>query len=134
MAVESEHKESVGRLHKGVPGDRVHFCSSCVFPIAVYGRLSPCLHTFCLTCAADMEKCFICHANINRIERVQGDVPLFVSAITLQSFKSEDDLRQHTKRVHSSLLSKQEGPIFEPHIHKALPNPGAGHHPLGRPP
>jgi hypothetical protein len=34
-----------------------HFCISCSFPIATYGRLYPCLHTYCLVCATDMERC-----------------------------------------------------------------------------
>ena len=36
---------------------KTHVCISCQFPIAVYGRCAPCLHVFCLTCAADMAAC-----------------------------------------------------------------------------
>ena len=33
------------------------FCALCDCPVAVFGRLSPCWHLFCLICAADMETC-----------------------------------------------------------------------------
>ena len=36
---------------------RVHFCIVCDFPVGTYGRVWPCLHTFCLSCAAQMPKC-----------------------------------------------------------------------------
>jgi hypothetical protein len=48
-----------GYLHQRQPGDKVHFCICCQTPIAIYGRLLPCLHAFCLTCATDMPKCFM---------------------------------------------------------------------------
>lgn len=50
---------SIGHVQRRLPGDRSHFCVSCSFPIAVYGRLYPCLHAFCLACASDMEECFL---------------------------------------------------------------------------
>jgi hypothetical protein len=49
-----------GRLVRRAPGARVHFCVACLSPIAVYGRLLPCMHTFCLACATDMPQCFMC--------------------------------------------------------------------------
>eukprot|EP00803_Ostreobium_quekettii_P006320 evm.model.scf_164.6 EVM.evm.TU.scf_164.6 scf_164:81516-84759(-) len=100
--------ETVGFLHARKAGDRLHFCVSCGFPIATYGRLSPCLHAFCLTCATDMERCYICNAQINRIERIGGGARLYVSSVTLQSFKSTDDLKQHTQRVYSHLMACKE--------------------------
>ncbi len=41
-------------------GSRVHMCIQCDFPVAVYGRIWPCLHAFCLCCASDMAKCSLC--------------------------------------------------------------------------
>jgi hypothetical protein len=46
-----------GHLVQRAPGNRVHFCVACHSPIAIYGRLLPCWHTFCLACATDMPKC-----------------------------------------------------------------------------
>ena len=40
-------------------GRRIHFCCACSMPAAIFGRLYPCLHAFCLTCASDMEGCFV---------------------------------------------------------------------------
>ncbi|KAF8056235.1 CS2 [Scenedesmus sp. PABB004] len=75
-----------GVLHVRRPGDKTHFCICCQVPIAVYGRLVPCKHAFCLTCASDMPACFICLAGISRMQR--STRPLFISPVTLQSFYS----------------------------------------------
>ena len=48
-----------GYVHERRGGDKTHFCVACSFPIAVYGRLQPCLHAFCLSCASDMDGCFL---------------------------------------------------------------------------
>jgi len=52
-------EECVGHIHERRGGDKTHFCVSCSLPIAVYGRLQPCLHAFCLSCASDMDGCFL---------------------------------------------------------------------------
>jgi hypothetical protein len=49
----------LGYVHQRALGDKTHFCITCSFPIATYGRLYPCLHTYCLVCATDMERCFM---------------------------------------------------------------------------
>ena len=41
-------------------GARVHVCIHCDYPIAIYGRIWPCLHAFCLSCASEMAKCSLC--------------------------------------------------------------------------
>eukprot|EP00955_Chlamydomonas_euryale_P027434 289255-Chlamydomonas_euryale.AAC.10 len=51
--------ERLGCVRTQRPGDRSHFCVCCSLPILVYGRLYPCLHAFCLTCATDMTGCFM---------------------------------------------------------------------------
>lgn len=104
---QGSNSSHVGFLHNGKPGDRVHFCVTCQLPIAVYGRLMPCMHAFCLACAAEMPKCFICQAHINRMERINQ--PLFISAATLQSFTSEVAMAQHTKKLYDHL---QNDPAF----------------------
>lgn len=38
----------------------MHVCINCEYPIAIYGRIWPCLHAFCLSCASEMAKCSLC--------------------------------------------------------------------------
>lgn len=84
------HLQKQGVLAKPKPGYQRKVCVSCECPIAVYGRILPCLHTFCQPCSASMAVCMICEGPIESIEFVRhGDQPLFISAATLQSFKSE---------------------------------------------
>jgi hypothetical protein len=56
---QQQQSGQAGFLHQRRTGDKVHFCICCQAPIAIYGRLLPCLHAFCLTCATDMPKCFM---------------------------------------------------------------------------
>jgi hypothetical protein len=51
--------EPPGRLVAPGPGARAHFCVACDSPIAVYGHLIPCMHTYCLACATDMPVCLM---------------------------------------------------------------------------
>lgn len=48
-----------GRVDPRARGRRTHLCAACDFPIAVYARCAPCLHAFCLTCAAAMPRCIM---------------------------------------------------------------------------
>ena len=50
---------AVGQLGPVGKGKRAHFCSSCNFPAAKKARCSPCLHVFCLSCAANMDRCMM---------------------------------------------------------------------------
>jgi E3 ubiquitin-protein ligase Hakai len=52
-------KRFAGQLDPRLRGRRTHACVCCDFPIAVYGRCAPCLHAFCLTCAAGMAQCIM---------------------------------------------------------------------------
>ncbi|KAG1668311.1 hypothetical protein FOA52_011208 [Chlamydomonas sp. UWO 241] len=103
--MDEDTSDGVGHVVPRVTGDKSHFCICCSFPILVYGRLYPCLHAFCLACATDMSGCFMCHADINRIERWPKENGLFISPATLQSFKTEQDLANHTLKVHQHLLA-----------------------------
>jgi hypothetical protein len=55
----TEPEASFGSLVQRAPGNKVHLCISCNFPVAVFGRLYPCLHAYCLACASDMATCFL---------------------------------------------------------------------------
>ncbi len=55
----------------GVPGaglrgqeGQVHFCILCEYPVAVYGRVWPCLHTYCLSCASNLPSCSLCDSHL----------------------------------------------------------------------
>jgi hypothetical protein len=54
-----DEAEPPGRLGPRTPGARVHICIACDAPVAVYGHLLPCMHTYCLACATDMPACFV---------------------------------------------------------------------------
>lgn len=83
------HLQKQGQLAKPRPGFGRKICIACEAPIAVYGRILPCWHTFCQPCAANMAVCAICDGPVSSIEFIRhGEQPLFVSAATLQSFKS----------------------------------------------
>lgn len=78
-----------GRLVSAREGCKVHVCCKCELPIAVYGRIAPCLHAFCLACATSTSECFVCGAAVQQVEKIQqGACDMFISAATLQSFKS----------------------------------------------
>ncbi|CAL8467888.1 g7426 [Coccomyxa elongata] len=90
----------------GVPGaglrvqeGKVHFCILCDYPVAVYGRVWPCLHTYCLSCASSLPSCSLCQTEILRVERVTREQGLHISPATLQSFKTEEDLQNHAEEV-----------------------------------
>ncbi|RYR62076.1 hypothetical protein Ahy_A04g019415 isoform D [Arachis hypogaea] len=51
--------KTLGRRSRRQLGERVHFCVRCDFPIAIYGRLSPCEHAFCLDCARSDSMCYL---------------------------------------------------------------------------
>ena len=68
------------------PRRRAHSCVVCDFPIAVYGRLTPCLHAFCAECATTLPVCYLCNAQVARVERMSA---AWVSPITMQAFDCE---------------------------------------------
>ena len=57
--VMQESKRYYGTLEVRQRGTKTHICAACDFPIAVYGRCAPCLHAYCLTCAASMAQCIM---------------------------------------------------------------------------
>jgi hypothetical protein len=63
---QEQQQQQAGRLVQRAAGNRTHFCVVCLTPIAVYGRLLPCMHTFCLACATDMPQCRMCVFHLHR--------------------------------------------------------------------
>lgn len=87
----------------------LHLCEKCALPILVYGRLSPCKHSFCLNCAEKGNgKCPRCGDGVQRIERAPlGSV--YVCSVggsrygisgCRRSYFSQRDLQSHIKRRH----------------------------------
>lgn len=65
------------RVHRRA-GEKVHFCVCCDFPIAIYGRLSPCEHAFCLDCARSGSKCHICEERVQKIQAIKREEGVFI--------------------------------------------------------
>lgn len=96
----------VGRRSRRQLGERVHFCVRCDFPIAIYGRLSPCEHAFCLDCARSDSLCYLCDVRIQKIQTIKMMEGIFVCAAPhcLKSFLKKSDFESHINEIHADLL------------------------------
>ncbi|XP_028770576.1 E3 ubiquitin-protein ligase HAKAI homolog [Neltuma alba] len=98
--------KSLGRRSRRQLGNRVHFCVRCDFPIAIYGRLSPCEHAFCLDCARSDPMCCLCDERIQKIQTIKMMEGIFVCAAPhcLKSFLKKTEFESHIQENHSDLL------------------------------
>ncbi|XP_062166784.1 E3 ubiquitin-protein ligase HAKAI homolog [Alnus glutinosa] len=98
--------KTVGRRSRRPLGDRVHFCVRCDFPIAIYGRLSPCEHAFCLDCARSDLICYLCDERIQKIQTIKMMEGIFICAAPhcLKSFLKRSDFESHINESHANLL------------------------------
>ncbi|CAA7061803.1 unnamed protein product [Microthlaspi erraticum] len=96
----------VGRRSRRQLGERVHFCVRCDFPIAIYGRLIPCDHAFCLECARSDSICYLCDERIQKIQTIKMMEGIFICAAPhcLRSFLKKPDFEAHVHELHGSLL------------------------------
>lgn len=96
----------VGRRSRRQLGERVHFCVRCDFPIAIYGRLNPCDHAFCLECARSDSICYLCDERIQKIQTIKMMEGIFICAAPhcLRSFLKKPDFESHVHHLHASLL------------------------------
>ncbi|CAN8237559.1 unnamed protein product [Cochlearia groenlandica] len=96
----------VGRRSRRQLGERVHFCVRCDFPIAIYGRLNPCDHAFCLECARSDSICYLCDERIQKIQTIKMMEGIFICAAPhcLRSFLKKLDFEDHVHELHGSLL------------------------------
>ncbi|GLJ17876.1 hypothetical protein SUGI_0312700 [Cryptomeria japonica] len=96
----------VGRRSRRQVGAKVHFCVRCNLPIAIYGRLSPCEHAFCLTCARSDSSCYLCDERIQKIQSIKMLEGIFICAAPhcLKSFLKRMDFELHLIEIHSDLL------------------------------
>lgn len=105
-ATASSAVKIVGRRSRRQLAERVHFCVRCDFPIAIYGRLSPCEHAFCLDCARSDSICYLCDERIQKIQTIKMMEGIFVCAAPhcLKSFLKKSDFESHIHESHADLL------------------------------
>ncbi|KAI3474172.1 hypothetical protein Pfo_028960 [Paulownia fortunei] len=98
--------KTVGRRSRRQLGERVHFCVRCDFPIAIYGRLSPCEHAFCLDCARSDSLCYLCDERIQKIQTIKMMEGIFICAAPhcLKSFLKKSEFELHINEIHADLL------------------------------
>ena len=97
---------AIGRRSRRPLGERVHICSRCEFPIAIYGRLIPCEHAFCLACARSDSSCYLCDERIQKIQTVKMMEGIFICAapMCLKSFLKKAEFMSHVPEAHANLL------------------------------
>ncbi|XP_059305439.1 E3 ubiquitin-protein ligase HAKAI homolog [Lycium ferocissimum] len=98
--------KTVGRRSRRQLGERVHFCVRCDFPIAIYGRLSPCDHAFCLDCSRSDSLCYLCDERIQKIQTIKLMEGIYICAAPhcLKSFLKKSEFESHIHENHSDLL------------------------------
>ncbi|KAK4471700.1 hypothetical protein MN116_004599 [Schistosoma mekongi] len=85
-----------------------HFCDICDLPIVIYGRLLPCKHVLCYTCAMNLvKKCNRCQKSIQTVERclVGGIFMCFESDGCRRTYLSYRDLQAHIDHRHRTTSS-----------------------------
>uniref|UniRef100_A0ACD5TJ99 Uncharacterized protein n=1 Tax=Avena sativa TaxID=4498 RepID=A0ACD5TJ99_AVESA len=113
---------AIGRRSRRPLGERVHICSRCEFPIAIYGRLIPCEHAFCLACARSDSSCYLCDERIQKIQTVKMMEGIFICAapMCLKSFLKKAEFESHVPEAHANLL--QTNPEKEERNEPDAPN------------
>ncbi|GLT92655.1 hypothetical protein SLE2022_104820 [Rubroshorea leprosula] len=98
--------KTVGRRSRRQLGERVHFCVRCDFPIAIYGRLSPCEHIFCLDCARSDSICYLCDDRVQKIQTIKMMEGIYICAAPhcLKSFLKKTEFESHIHESHGDLL------------------------------
>ncbi|KAL2934873.1 E3 ubiquitin-protein ligase Hakai [Bienertia sinuspersici] len=106
FATAASNVKIVGRRSRRQLAERVHFCVRCDFPIAVYGRLIPCDHAFCLDCARSDSICYLCDERIHKIQTVKLMEGIFICAAPhcLKSFMKKSEFESHIHENHGDLL------------------------------
>jgi len=90
----------------------IHCCDQCSCPILIYGRLIPCKHVFCLTCAhaqaRERGKCVRCQEAVARVEEAGlGSIYMcthggsrYGHAGCRRTYLSQRDLQAHVHHRH----------------------------------
>lgn len=92
----------------------IHCCEKCLLPILIYGRMIPCKHVFCFSCAKKTEKtCVRCEEPVQRIEQ---------SALGTVFVCSYGAAKHSAKGCRRTYLSQRD---LQAHIyHRHLREPG----------
>ncbi|RWS10565.1 E3 ubiquitin-protein ligase Hakai-like protein, partial [Dinothrombium tinctorium] len=95
-------KNKVTLIGEKCPNPRIHLCDKCKEPILLYGRMIPCKHVFCYTCASSNEgACFTCKDRVARIEKNKlGSVYMCDVEACKRTYLSERDLSAHINHRH----------------------------------
>ncbi|XP_063216873.1 E3 ubiquitin-protein ligase Hakai-like [Bacillus rossius redtenbacheri] len=116
--------------HVNLIGDKVlnpmiHCCDKCEKPILIYGRMIPCKHVFCLSCAKREEKvCPRCVEKVTRVEQTGlGTVFMCTHGGTRygnkgcrRTYLSQRDLQAHINHRHiaaAPVPSLSDSPQFQ---------------------
>ena len=95
----------VSLIGEKVPSPRIHICEICDKPILIYGRMLPCKHVFCLTCARDETCCSNCGEQVARVEQTGlGTVYMCCFGVAgnpcKRTYLSQRDLQAHVDHRH----------------------------------
>lgn len=104
-----DHK--VNLIGEKILNPMIYCCDQCVKPILVYGRMIPCKHVFCLTCArteAVKKQCPRCKDKVVRVEETRlGTVHMcthggsrYGTAGCRRTYLSQRDLQAHINHRH----------------------------------
>ncbi|EFN67678.1 E3 ubiquitin-protein ligase Hakai [Camponotus floridanus] len=105
----------VNLIGEKVLNPMIHCCDKCLKPILIYGRMIPCKHVFCLSCAKREDKvCPRCMEKVSRVEQTGlGTVFMcthggtrYGNAGCRRTYLSQRDLQAHINHRHISTPSQ----------------------------
>jgi len=108
----------VNLVGKKVPNPMFHCCDTCRKPILIYGRMIPCKHVFCFSCAKqqDEKACPRCKDKVKKVEQCDlGSIFLCTQDGTRygnngcrRTYLSSRDLQAHIKHRHATKAEVEE--------------------------
>ncbi|XP_069703319.1 E3 ubiquitin-protein ligase Hakai-like isoform X3 [Periplaneta americana] len=102
----------VNLIGEKVLNPMIHCCDKCMKPILIYGRMIPCKHVFCLSCAKREDKvCPRCLEKVTRVEQTGlGTVFMcthggtrYGNAGCRRTYLSQRDLQAHINHRHTAV-------------------------------
>ncbi|PSN32069.1 hypothetical protein C0J52_16220 [Blattella germanica] len=102
----------VNLIGEKVLNPMIHCCDKCMKPILIYGRMIPCKHVFCLSCAKREDKvCPRCIEKVTRVEQTGlGTVFMcthggtrYGNAGCRRTYLSQRDLQAHINHRHTAV-------------------------------
>merc|ERR1711997_1191858 len=119
-----DHK--VNLIGKKVVNPMIHNCDKCKKPILIYGRMIPCKHVFCLSCATQSltpsatSTCPRCSDKVVRVEQAGlGSIYMcsyggsrYGSNGCRRTYLSQRDLQAHIQHRHMKQQQQQQQSAF----------------------